>query len=515
MSNNDSSPARASRSATRRALQAVVPPADQLAPGAVPVNMTASEAAAEAAKRVEAAREAGEEITESGSRELIKQIYIFNPDEEVSDELKSIHAAGCEGAEELANASKQQLASKTGKLAVKQHEALKDAMLYIKKLEQHKAHMAANTAIRVDGASSSDLQAVLEAPTADKAQKIAQEKRLIAEQRALAAGEAQHAAANEGQEARVARLEADLAKATTALMTACEKTPDKISLIEALAARVTAITKEVEEAKGDAAVTGVQASGEALQQQAQEGLEANAAKKQRTRSAEAEASGLAAQAALGADMQNAPKAHLPSGAPGASLVPLDQLQAIADSAEEGLPDKPTRGKGSGKKAPRPKDDAQKAEWKEKAATTRAENKRVKEARQRELEDFYNSNGGEEVEELKQKNKKLKGLLKKTSDSREELQDKVQALEARLEALEAGDPPPAAPAAASSSELDLKIEKLQLELKRQKKHNVKLCNNLIKANVATKEQIQVAFDEGKKSIDNSLPIPDHLAGVDMD
>eukprot|EP00966_Prymnesium_polylepis_P087027 2014011-Prymnesium_polylepis.1 len=75
-------------------------------------------------------------------------------------------------------------------------------MIYIQKLEEEKSHIAANTVFHVEGASSSDLQAVLAAPTADKAQKIAQEKRLIAEQRALAAGEAQHAAANEGQAAR-------------------------------------------------------------------------------------------------------------------------------------------------------------------------------------------------------------------------------------------------------------------------------------------------------------------------
>jgi chromosome segregation ATPase len=545
MSTPSSSPARISRSAAKKAaLEAVVPLADQLAPGAVPVDMTADEAAADAAKKAAAALEAGEVIAMSDSTELTKQVYIFNRDTDVSDELKAIHEAGCDGAEALANASKQQLSSSMGKLAQQQSGALTELWSKFKDVKQQLAEAKANKVIRIVGAadtSNAGLQAVLDAPTADKAQKIAQEKRLIAEQRALAAGEAQHAAANEGQEQRVARLEADLEKAKEGLEAANQRWCDRKeeldeflcgnqstmaectageaelaklgTVVDALEARVAAITKELEDAKGDAAVTGVQATGEALQQEAEEGLQANASRK-RTRDAEAEASGLAAQAALGQGMQEAPKDHLapPSGPAGPALVPLDQLDALAADAPV-VNNKPTRGKGSGKKRPVPKDQEEAERWKAKGKKTKAENKRIKDEYQAKLVAFY-ENGGEELEEVKQENKKLKTLLKKVDASREELQDTVTALEDRLTALEeVGDAPAAAAASSGTTEADLKIELLQLQLARQKKHNQKLCASLVKSKVVTTEQIQAAFNKGKAASEAAIPIPDHLADMD--
>ena len=415
-------------SATKKALEASL----------IPVNVTAEEAAAAAKDKADKALEDGKVLTFPKDTTLSKQIYDFvrpGAGENLSDEARPLFEAGKAAGEFYGNVSKKKLESDIGKRALEEHENFQRALKHIEAVEAENKKLKANTVITIEGDEA--LKAALEVPTADRAEKTAQQRRVIAEQIALLADpSAKHAAANEGEEERVARLEASLDKAKAAVATAIDKTPDKPDLVLALEERVTAISEALKKAKDDAALTGVQAGGEGLQKEAEKGLEANAAKKQRTRSAEAEASDLVAQAALGAEMQQAPKAHLPSsGQP--NIADPDELAAALEA--DAVKSKPSRGKGSGQKGLVPRDDAQALAWKEARAKTRKINAKAKADEQERLrkfeQDHLDSDIGKLVTEhaaamkvTEDKLEKAQDLLERTSAKKKELNTAKKALE---------------------------------------------------------------------------------------
>ena len=473
-------------SATKKALEASL----------IPVNVTAEEAAAAAKDKADKALEDGEVLTFSKDTTLSKQIYDFvrpGAGENLSDEARPLFEAGKAAGEFYGNVSKKKLESDIGKRALEEHENFQRALKHIEAVEAENKKLKANTVITIEGDEA--LKAALEVPTADRAEKTAQQRRVIAEQIALLADpSAKHAAANEGEEERVARLEASLDKAKAAVATAIDKTPDKPDLVLALEERVTAISEALKKAKDDAALTGVQAGGEGLQKEAEKGLEANAAKKQRTRSAEAEASDLVAQAALGAEMQQAPKAHLPSsGEP--NIADPDELAAALE-ADAGK-SKPSRGKGSGKKGLVPRDDAQSLAWKEARAKTRKINAKAKADEQERLrkfeQDHLDSDIGKLVTEhaaamkaTEEKLEKAQDLLERTSAKKKEFNTAKKALESenaslkrKLAEIEGGEgaladdevlevedeeaPDEAAQAPVSDEAAQLKIRRLEYEI----------------------------------------------------
>jgi hypothetical protein len=419
---------RASRSATKKVLEANL----------IPVNVTAEEAAAAAKDKADKALEDGEVLTFSKDTTLSKQIYDFvrpGAGENLSDEARPLFEAGKAAGEFYGSVSKKERNSGVGKRALQEHENFQRALKHIEAVEAENKKLKANTVITIEGDEA--LKAVLEVPTADRAEKTAQQRRVIAEQIALLTDpSAKHAAANEGEEERVARLEASLDKAKAAVAAAVEKTPDKPELVLALEERVAAISEALKKAKDDAALTGVQAGGEGLQKEAEKGLEANAAKKQRTRSAEAEASDLVTQAALGAEMQQTPKAHHPSsGEP--NIADPDELAAALEA--DAVKSKPSRGKGSGKKGLVPRDEAQSLAWKEARAKTRKENAKAKADEQERLrkfeQDHLDSDIGKLVTEhaaamkvTEDKLEKAQDLLERTSSKKKEFNMAKKALE---------------------------------------------------------------------------------------